>query len=181
MFRSPTFMSFPLCLAILGCRGASLLAQSPANSMPALPRLQEGRVQTLAPQTSSYPAEASRKRGQKIFHWFHHVKHVPACASCVAVPSTTKTTDYSYETKRNVICYTKERCSCFKCLFRFHDHHAECEPEIVPVVKRQLIKHKITEEKKGTKYEGSLLPAPEPSVEAVAPCRLHGPGCLGHR
>jgi len=107
----------------------------------------------------------------------HHPRQ-PACATCVAETATTKTTSYNYASKDEVVCYVKERCGCFKCLFRFHGHHRECGPTVVPVVKRALVKTRVTEEKPETRYKGSLAPRPG-TPAAHAPCALHGLGCKG--
>jgi hypothetical protein len=108
-------------------------------------------------------------------HHLHHPRQ-PACATCVAEQAATKTTSYSYASKDEVVCYVKERCGCFKCLLRFHGHHRECGPTVVPVVKRVLVKTRVTEEKPETRYKGSLAPRPEPPA-GPPPCALHGPGC----
>lgn len=110
-------------------------------------------------------------------HPLHHPRR-PACATCVAETAATKTTSYNYATRDEVVCYVKERCGCFKCLFRFHGHHRECGPTVAPVVKRVLVKTRTTEEKQETRYKGSLAPRPE-APPAISPCALHGLGCKG--
>jgi hypothetical protein len=123
------------------------------------------------------PAEAEASRPLHHLHHFHHPRQ-PACATCVAEQAATKTTSYNYASKNEVICQVKERCGCFKCLFRFHGHHRECGPTVVPVVKRVLVKTRVTDEKQETRYKGSLAPRPEPPA-GPPPCSLHGLGCKG--
>lgn len=97
-------------------------------------------------------------------HLHHHREQANACATCKAEPSTTKTTDYNYESRLKVICVPRTRCSCFRCLVHVHGHHADCNPEMIPVVKRVLVKHKVTTETPETRYEGELSPRPTPPV-----------------
>jgi hypothetical protein len=120
------------------------------------------------------PADAGRPS-----HRLHlHRPRQPACATCVAEKAATRTTSSNYASKDEVVCYVEERCGCFKCLLRFHGHHRDCGPTVVPVVKRVLVKTRVTEEKPETRYKGSLAPRPE-SPGGPPPCALHGLGCEG--
>jgi len=109
-------------------------------------------------------------------HRLIHRRHEPACATCVAIQSTTRATKYNYTSKPRVVCYPKERCSCLRCLFHIHGHHRGCDPVVAAVVKRELVKTRVTEETPETTYEGSLSAQPAPAA-GPSPCPLHGLGC----
>ncbi|WP_165068854.1 hypothetical protein [Paludisphaera rhizosphaerae] len=156
MKRSSLAPSAFAALGLLTLPGAGAFGQAPTDSKPVTPLV---------------TAEAPPLAGHRCL--VHH-RHEPACATCVAVQSTTTTTAYNYASKSRVVCYPKERCSCLRCVFHLHGHHQGCEPVVKAVVKRDLVKTKVTEEKQETTYEGSLAPAPPP-----ASCRLHGLGCRG--
>ncbi|WP_165228716.1 hypothetical protein [Aquisphaera insulae] len=106
----------------------------------------------------------------------HHAASSPACARCVPTTSTEKTTAYNFESRDTVVCYPKARCSCLRCVFRFHAHHEGCEPRVVPVVKRVLVKHPVTAESREMTHEGRLDSPPAAGV-ITPPCVIHGPGC----
>lgn len=143
-------------LGLMALPGAGVYGQAPTDSKP------------LAPAVTAEPPSIAGRR------CLVHHRHEPACATCVAVQTTTTTTAFNYASKSRVVCYPKQRCSCLRCVLHIHGHHPGCEPVVKAVVKRDLVKTKVTEEKQETAYEGSLAPTAAPST-----CRLHGLGCRG--
>jgi len=184
MFRSKQVLAIFFTFTAILCGGSQRArGQSSANPIPPLPAVTESApigppAQPAAASIAPPVAAEMRNEGSHFFH--HEHQHVPACPTCVPATSTTKSTSYNYESRPTVICYKRAQCSCLRCLFHLHGHHAECAPTVVPVVKRVLVKYKVTEEKTETKYEGKLSPRPPQPVADRPSCALHGPSCLGH-